>query len=470
MSAIEQIAVGKLKLADDNVRSDVGDVSELVASIKAVGLIEPLIVNAADNVVVCGARRLVAAKKAGLKDVPAIVKPFTEQERIETMLIENLQREGLTPIEEANAYQRLVELGLTQREIAARVGRSQSAVAKRLSLLVLPEPVRKQVDSGGIKIEDAQELARLKDPKLISAVAKKSPGMIQHNVGTELAKLEREKKLATAVRALEKEKGKEKVVALTGDQYGQNIKAPKGMVPVIAESHWSFPDAIVMKAAEHGKLKCNLFAVHPRTFQTVAVCSDPKSHGPTAAETKKAANLKRDEEAKARQEAWQGITERRREFLKTLLVKPKPEVVLEFCYLALTSNFGYWHATDDLGLAVELLGIEPKIHKDEEDGEEWEVDADEQLAERAAKSAADRLRVTMAIAAAQLDEVVVKRRYDPEAGTPYLQQLVTLGYPASPDELALMQPEERRMSPEQKRQAEQIAADEARVNGKEEAA
>jgi ParB/RepB/Spo0J family partition protein len=97
LETVQRIPLGDLHAADDNIRREVGDVSELAASIQSVGILEPLLVspNAGGYVVVAGARRLAAAKAAGLTEVPAIVREVTDAERVEIGLIENCQRAGL---------------------------------------------------------------------------------------------------------------------------------------------------------------------------------------------------------------------------------------------------------------------------------------------------------------------------------------------------------------------------------------
>ena len=171
------VPITDVKPADDNIRRSVGDVTELAASITAVGILEPLIVvelaEARGYRVVAGHRRLAAAREAGLDYVPVIVRTFDERARIEAMLVENLMRADLSPLEEATGYQRLVDVGLAQREIAERVGCSQSHVAKRLGLLGLPTEAQKVLDSGGITLEDAAALLELKEhPDRIREIVK----------------------------------------------------------------------------------------------------------------------------------------------------------------------------------------------------------------------------------------------------------------------------------------------------------
>lgn len=120
---------------------------ELTQSIKEKGVIQPVIVRAKEDgfELVAGERRWRAAKSAGLESIPAVIRDFTDQDMMEIALIENLQREDLNAIEEAEAYQKLlVEFGFTQEELAERVGKSRSHVANTLRLLKL-SPVTKEL-------------------------------------------------------------------------------------------------------------------------------------------------------------------------------------------------------------------------------------------------------------------------------------------------------------------------------------
>jgi ParB/RepB/Spo0J family partition protein len=174
--SIVYLRVAEIHPADDNVRAVVGDVDEIAASIKAVGVLEPLVVTGVNGDgyrVVVGHRRLAGAKQAGLDHVPAIIRQLDERQRLEAMLIENLQREDLLPLEEAMGYRRLVGLGLSQRELAARVGRSQAHVSKRLSLLELPAEAKTAIAAGALPLADALELvAFASEPAVIRGALK----------------------------------------------------------------------------------------------------------------------------------------------------------------------------------------------------------------------------------------------------------------------------------------------------------
>jgi ParB family chromosome partitioning protein len=144
---------------------DAESLKELAASIRENGLIQPLVVReAADGgfEVIAGERRYLAAKQAGLTTVPAVVRQATRREMLEVALIENLQREDLNPIEEAQAFQRLAtEFGLTQEEIASRVGKSRTAITNALRLLSLEEEFRSMVSRGDLTAGHARALLAL---------------------------------------------------------------------------------------------------------------------------------------------------------------------------------------------------------------------------------------------------------------------------------------------------------------------
>lgn len=134
----------------------------LSASIQAVGVLQPILVRqtgAQEYELIAGERRWRAARRAGLQTVPAIVRPTEDVRSLEQALVENLHREDLTPLEEAAAYQQLVEeFGHTQEEVAQRVGKSRSAVANTLRLLHLPPSIQRLLADGQISAGHARAL------------------------------------------------------------------------------------------------------------------------------------------------------------------------------------------------------------------------------------------------------------------------------------------------------------------------
>lgn len=168
---LTMLPITSVVAAADNVRRRIGDVRDLAASITSVGIVEPLLVSPIDDeryVIVAGHRRHAAAVKAGLTEVPCTIRTLTDAERVEIMLVENLQRADLTPVEEASGYFRLLEHGMTQKELAKRIGRSARHVAARLALLELPKAVQDEVHGGTITVADAQCLLALRaEPEVI---------------------------------------------------------------------------------------------------------------------------------------------------------------------------------------------------------------------------------------------------------------------------------------------------------------
>ncbi|MDD5043563.1 MAG: ParB/RepB/Spo0J family partition protein [Patescibacteria group bacterium] len=151
-------------------RQDFGHqaLEDLVNSIKEHGIIQPLIVTKKGEgyELVTGERRLRAAKIAGLKKVPAIIRTAQGQEKLELALIENVQRQDLNPMEEAVAYKRLSdEFGLTQEEVAKKVGKSRPVVANSLRLLSLPEEIKKFLRAGKLSESHARIILQLPNEK-----------------------------------------------------------------------------------------------------------------------------------------------------------------------------------------------------------------------------------------------------------------------------------------------------------------
>ena len=142
---------------------------ELADSIKQYGVISPILVKQRDDYyeIIAGERRWRAAKLAGLKKVPVIVRELTDREVVEISLIENIQREDLNPVEEAKAYQRLLEeFSLKQDEIAARVSKSRTTITNSLRLLKLNEKVQEMLVDGMISAGHARALLAIEDPEL----------------------------------------------------------------------------------------------------------------------------------------------------------------------------------------------------------------------------------------------------------------------------------------------------------------
>ena len=171
-SGVNELEIDKIVPNPNQPRKqfDHAALEELMASIKLHGILIPLIVTPADasgrHELIAGERRLRAAQTLGLPKVPVIQRQVKEQEKLELAIIENIQRKNLNPIEEALAYQRLMnEFNLTQDQVAEQLGKSRPSVANFLRLLELPGDVQKAIADGKISVGHAKILAGLKSAK-----------------------------------------------------------------------------------------------------------------------------------------------------------------------------------------------------------------------------------------------------------------------------------------------------------------
>ena len=141
---------------------------ELAESIKQQGIIQPILAESrvdGSYLIIAGERRWRAAKLAGLEELPVIVRDFSPEQKLEIALVENVQREDLTAMEEARAYRHLMdELNLTQQEVADKVGKQRSTVANSLRLLKLPENMRTAVEEGKLSAGHARALLAVTNP------------------------------------------------------------------------------------------------------------------------------------------------------------------------------------------------------------------------------------------------------------------------------------------------------------------
>ncbi len=163
---------------------------ELATSIKEYGVVQPVIVKRSIKgyELVAGERRCKASRLAGLSEVPAIIKEFTDEEMMEIALIENIQREDLNPIDEAKSILNIINLkGFTQEEFALKFGKSRSYITNLLGLLNLPDNIQKMLISKEISTSHARVLSKLEDSKQIDELANK---IIKDNLNVrELEKL-----------------------------------------------------------------------------------------------------------------------------------------------------------------------------------------------------------------------------------------------------------------------------------------
>ncbi len=166
---LREIPVDEIRTNPRQTRQvfDEAKLAELAASIEEVGLVQPIVVRQVGDAyeLISGERRLRAFQALGRQRIPALVREMAEVEAAATVLIENIQRENLSPLEEAEAYRKLLEeFQLTQEEVARRVGKSRVHVTNSLRLLTLPLPVQEMVGSGVLSAGHARALLAIGDP------------------------------------------------------------------------------------------------------------------------------------------------------------------------------------------------------------------------------------------------------------------------------------------------------------------
>ncbi len=170
LTGLQEISVSEIEPNKDQARKNFSDagIEELAQSIREQGILQPVIVKKAAHgyELVCGERRFRAAVRLGLKTVPAVVKDIADERLLELALVENIQREDLNPIEEAQAYLRLIEeRGFSQDQVADRIGKNRATVANTIRLLRLPNEVLDALALGRLHAGHARALLALPSPE-----------------------------------------------------------------------------------------------------------------------------------------------------------------------------------------------------------------------------------------------------------------------------------------------------------------
>ncbi|MGM9971942.1 MAG: ParB/RepB/Spo0J family partition protein [Anaeroplasmataceae bacterium] len=221
-------------------------IDELAESIKEHGVFQPIIVKKMNKYysIVSGERRYRACLKLGLETIPAIVRMYEKSKMIEIALIENLQRENLTPVEEAKAYRQMIrEIGYNQEELGQKVGKSRSYITNMLGLLNLPDDILNLVDQGKISTGHARVLSKLSD---INRIKELSLLIIEKGLSVrqieELAKAEEKKaplkkeKTASIYKEYEdnfKNKYKSSSIKVTNNKITISIKEEKELAKIL---------------------------------------------------------------------------------------------------------------------------------------------------------------------------------------------------------------------------------------------
>lgn len=178
-SGIQELPIGIIRPNPYQPREqfDEETLSRLADSIREVGLLQPVLVRPADDgyELIAGERRWRAARRAGMQSIPALVRATDEASTLEHALVENLQREGLNALEEAAAYQQLIEdFDLTHEQVAARVGRSRATITNTLRLLQLPPAIQRLLREGQLSMGHARALLSTPDRAFQEHLAKRA--------------------------------------------------------------------------------------------------------------------------------------------------------------------------------------------------------------------------------------------------------------------------------------------------------
>jgi len=271
------VALADCHPAADNLRRDIGDVSELAHSIREEGLLEPLVLTT-DGTIVCGHRRHAAAQLAGLATVPAIVREMTDAQRAAAMLAENMQRSNLTAIEEARGFQMVLDgIGGTagrkvDKRVAAlarRIGISDERVRDRLALLRLPDDVQEMVHAGTMNIGDAVMLSKLSaHPDRLQKVLTHRGAGLSWYVKRELDDIEREEKRATRRRELV-------AAGVTVIDVAHTFDRPEGFAQV-RTMPWRTND-VDLDPTEHAVCPHRAVALD-KCGEATELCGQPESH------------------------------------------------------------------------------------------------------------------------------------------------------------------------------------------------
>lgn len=335
-TTIERIPLDQVHPHPDNIREKIdGNVlKQLVASVESSGILNPLLVRPIiedDGAnggfqIVAGHRRHAAAEKVGLETVPCIVNPtMSDDEAYEAMLIENLQRVDLTPVEEARGYFRLVERGMTQRELASRIGRSQKHVSARLKILSLPDRLVAAVETGDLPLSDVDDWVKaVEDPIVEEIDPDDFDSMLEDAVGGFAGARRLQSLIKDSLVRRKQDQVRDKVAELCEakgfayveferDQYGYT-KLPRGHATL---------ESLKIDPKDHRPLDCHGIAVKATRdgADKVEVCTKRSKHTSKNAPdgAVRPADWEQQQERKAEEQARkEADRERRREMLSVL--------------------------------------------------------------------------------------------------------------------------------------------------------
>jgi ParB/RepB/Spo0J family partition protein len=418
------IPIDHIDPADDNPREELTGIDELAASIRSVGLLEPVLLepNGDRFRLVAGARRHAAAKQAGLSEIPALVRAFdAAATRKVSMIVENAERIGLTPLEEAKAYAEILALpGVEVDHVVRQLGRTAAEIDGRLGLLQLPRSVRKQLKTGALSYAEAMLLTQLvKHPEDVTEAVT----LHEHGYGMAIAVSQVQSKRERETRAQETRAALEAKGVRIVDDPGWVTRGNQ------ARRLGSGYGAVNVKHSVHRKELCHAAAIGP-DGSAVYVCTDPKRHAaePQSGLTVEPSAKEKRAATRAANQAHRAATAARATKVRELLV-PGQEVDVDFLYRAMVLSAPH----ELMGAVLELLQLEPV-------GDQvWDRER-RTLVAYAAESGEQARRAALALQVAAAEREA-NAKYE-RVGTgrliiPYLDFLAAAGYEELPGDTAL---------------------------------
>lgn len=442
-----EISVDLLDPHPDNPRDEVGDVEEMSVGMRQLGVLEPLLVATAEAfragrlgagdeeavasgryVILAGHRRLAAARKAELATVPCIIRDdlAADVDAITAMLLENLHRDDLSHLQEARGYALLIQLGKTQEEVAALVGRSQAHISKKLALLKLPEQAQARIGNG-LTVEDAVKLAAYADDPDIVTKAATTDRPSWKTVDQVAADLRKERERKVAVDALKEKLRAKGIMRFAGwSSYGFVRSLDEVMRPHFRGGSMKVDDlkATGVDVRDHDALPCHGAAVgfdYTGRLQHAIVCLKPKNHaGDVKARVDRAEDRARREAEKAAARAGE-----RRELVRALLAgKPTKDLNELVDALLIRRQLASMNRHAEVAAIAAMLGLEPPAN----DSPAAVLAVFERIGELADGNAAARARVLAAVTLAKC-ELDIDRAWGDKVGAgAYLRFLQSQGH------------------------------------------
>ena len=373
---ITYIDVDKLVPHPKNPRLEVGDVSELADSIKKNGVLQNLTVVPFGGVgdgrytVIIGHRRLVAAKLAGVKELPCVIADMDEKEQIETMLIENMQRRQLTPYEEAEGFQLMFDFGGDIHTVAERTGFSETTVRNRMKLLRLDKEAFKKSQGKNISLNDYLAVAELEDEDARKEVLEKA-GTNNFTWYLNRAKDEEERKVNSAAFIRQLEKYAERI-DVEADDYDEEYWDEH-----YCRSIWNFAHPVEIDPDEYSDGADYYFDDSHDTVKIYRVAEDEKSENEPSPEAIEA--IRKEKERRERYQKLKEVNERafelRKEFVKTFTPKTETDLQVIAEFELFSANRGAYDIFSKLG---DIFGVEIK-HSDDDNKQFIEIVHDSKI-------------------------------------------------------------------------------------------